>query len=234
MEQTIIIALDHTPLAEGALKFYLEKIHRSGNRVVLIHCIELPEPIKTKEGQAPSAAVSNLWKTEEARTKALEEKMKELLTAKQVPGVLKTASGKPGETICRIAEQENAAMIITGARNINKVQRTILGSVSDYLVSHAGCPVIVVRDPAEMERKRRTSGDPARARHFSGESFWRQRFASGGKKGQQQGSKGTPAKGSVREDDEHEESDKKPLTSSENVPPPAGNVMAQKSVTTAS
>ena len=52
----------------------------------------------------------------------------------QLSGVLRTASGKPGEVICRIAEEEDAAMIITGARGMGKVHRTILGSVSDYLV----------------------------------------------------------------------------------------------------
>ena len=108
--------------------------------------------------------------------------------------MLRTASGKPGEVICQIAEDVNAAMIITGTRGVGKVRRTILGSVSDYLVNHAVCPVMVCRDPADIERKRRPSAPDAAAtvgkgksRHASGESIGsftaslRQRFASGGK-----------------------------------------------------
>ena len=103
-----------------------------------------------------------------------------------MPGVLRTASGKPGEVICNIAAEESAVMIITGTRGMGKMRRTILGSVSDYLVNHAICPVMVCRDPAEIERQRRVSGD-MKMRHASGDSInsftanLRQRFASGGK-----------------------------------------------------
>lgn len=84
-------------------------------------------------------------------------------------------------------------MIITGTRGMGKMRRTILGSVSDYLVNHALCPVMVCRDPAEIERKRNASGDP-KFRHGSGDSLnsftanLRQRFASGGKTRSQVGS----------------------------------------------
>lgn len=78
-------------------------------------------------------------------------------------------------------------MIITGTRGMGKMRRTILGSVSDYLVNHAVCPVMVCRDPLDIERKRHTSGDFKKLRHASGESLnsfaanLRQRFASGNK-----------------------------------------------------
>lgn len=105
----------------------------------------------------------------------------------QVPGKLRTSAGKPGEVICHLAEEENAAMIITGTRGMGKMRRTILGSVSDYLVNHAVCPVMVCRDPSDIERRRHTSGDFKKLRHASGDSLnsfaanLRQRFASGNK-----------------------------------------------------
>jgi len=201
MEQNVVIAVDHTTLAETAVKFYLNRIHRPGNRVVLVHCIELPEvtTVKAKESHVSPAVLTNMWKNEEARTKVLEDKMKELLATKQVPAVLRTATGRPGETICAIADEEHAVMIITGRRSIGKVQRTFLGSVSDYLVGHAPCPFIIVRDLAEAERKRRPSGDQSnKSRHTSGDSFTahlRQRFASGGKRNSQAG--GGPSESGV-------------------------------------
>jgi len=113
-----------------------------------------------------------------------------LRCAVKVPGTLRTATGKPGEVICQVADEMAAVMIITGTRSIGKMKRTILGSVSDYLVNHATCPVMVIRDPAEIERKRRPSapdGSKSKSRHASGDSIGsftaslRQRFASGGK-----------------------------------------------------
>jgi len=120
----------------------------------------------------------------------------------KVPGTLRTATGKPGEVICQVADETAAVMIITGTRSLGKMKRTILGSVSDYLVNHATCPVMVVRDPAEVERKRRPSapdGSKTKSRHASGDSIGsitaslRHRFASGGKSRSVSGDKEDPS-----------------------------------------
>lgn len=36
------------------------------------------------------------------------------MIVEQIAGMLRTATGKPGEAICRIAEEEEASMIVTG------------------------------------------------------------------------------------------------------------------------
>ena len=51
--------------------------------------------------------------------------------------------GNPGEAIVKIAEDENATMIVMGTRGLGVIRRTILGSVSDYVVHHAKCPVLI-------------------------------------------------------------------------------------------
>jgi len=155
--------------------------------VVLVHCIELPELVKARDSHMSPSVLANMWKEEEARTKTLEERLRLLMSEKEVPGTLRTASGKPGEVICQIADEVNAAMIITGTRGMGKMKRTILGSVSDHLVTHATCPVMICRDPAEMERKRHNSEGKGKLRHGSGDSLGsftaslRQRFSSGGR-----------------------------------------------------
>ena len=52
---------------------------------------------------------------------------------------------KPGETIVKFATEKNAAMIVMGTRGLGSIRRTIMGSVSDFVVHHAHCPVIVCR-----------------------------------------------------------------------------------------
>lgn len=99
----------------------------------------------------------------------------------EVPGVLRSSSGRPGEVICQIAEEVSAVMILTGTRGMGKVKRTILGSVSDYLVNHAICPVMVCRDPAVFERRRFPSGSDAAGKSSSFAANLRQKFASGGR-----------------------------------------------------
>ncbi len=52
---------------------------------------------------------------------------------------------KPGQVIVNVANEEKANMIVMGTRGMGKIRRTLLGSVSDYVVHHAACPVVICR-----------------------------------------------------------------------------------------
>ncbi len=52
---------------------------------------------------------------------------------------------KPGSVIVEIAKREKADMVVMGTRGLGSIRRTILGSVSDYVVHHSHCPVVVCR-----------------------------------------------------------------------------------------
>ena len=49
----------------------------------------------------------------------------------------------PGEGIIAAAETENANLIVMGTRGLDMIRRTLLGSVSDYVVRHSRIPVLV-------------------------------------------------------------------------------------------
>jgi nucleotide-binding universal stress UspA family protein len=49
------------------------------------------------------------------------------------------------ETIINHAAKENADLIVVGTRGLGGFKRMLLGSVSSGIVSHANCPVLVVR-----------------------------------------------------------------------------------------
>lgn len=56
---------------------------------------------------------------------------------------------KPGEGICSCAEKEKADLIVMGTRGLSSLRRTVLGSVSDYVLHHSHIPVAVVPTPEE-------------------------------------------------------------------------------------
>jgi nucleotide-binding universal stress UspA family protein len=64
-----------------------------------------------------------------------------------------TSSGKPGEEICRIAEELNIDLLLLGspdrrpsvAKNFVDIDRLIGASLSDYVRVHATCPVLLAR-----------------------------------------------------------------------------------------
>ncbi len=53
--------------------------------------------------------------------------------------------GDPGDMIVEAAEAERADIVIVGSHGRGAVGRFFLGSVSDHVVRHAPCPVLVVR-----------------------------------------------------------------------------------------
>ena len=70
--------------------------------------------------------------------------------------------GGVAEEIVRLAEELGADLIVTGSRGHTGVRRMIEGSISDLVVRHAHCPVMVVRAAKGEERR----------------GFWRKIFSS--------------------------------------------------------
>jgi nucleotide-binding universal stress UspA family protein len=53
--------------------------------------------------------------------------------------------GPAGEEIVDLAESMGAGLIVMGDRGHGRIRRSLMGSVSDSVVRHAHCPVLVVR-----------------------------------------------------------------------------------------
>ena len=63
----------------------------------------------------------------------------------QIQGKFISDFEKPGEFIVGVATREKANYIVMGTRGMGKLRRTIVGSVSDYVIHHSNCPVVVSR-----------------------------------------------------------------------------------------
>jgi nucleotide-binding universal stress UspA family protein len=55
------------------------------------------------------------------------------------------AVGRPADQIVAHAQDEGAGLIVMGSRGLGGIRRALMGSVSDAVVRHAHCPVMVVR-----------------------------------------------------------------------------------------
>ena len=52
-------------------------------------------------------------------------------------------AGSPGPSICELAAALPASVVVIGSRGRGGFRRAVLGSVSDHVVRHAPCPVVV-------------------------------------------------------------------------------------------
>ena len=53
--------------------------------------------------------------------------------------------GDPGHALCHVAAERSARAIVMGSRGRGGLKRALLGSVSDYVVRNAPCPVVITR-----------------------------------------------------------------------------------------
>jgi nucleotide-binding universal stress UspA family protein len=54
--------------------------------------------------------------------------------------------GRPDVEIVGLADELGAGLIVLGSRGLGPLRRALMGSVSDSVVRHAHCPVLVVRE----------------------------------------------------------------------------------------
>jgi nucleotide-binding universal stress UspA family protein len=82
--------------------------------------------------------------------KVLDEQVQEI---ERAGGSVKEAYLRVGErrdqAIVHLAEELGAGLIVMGSRGLGGVRRALMGSVSDSVVHHAHCPVMIVRPEKE-------------------------------------------------------------------------------------
>ena len=78
-----------------------------------------------------------------------ENKVNEIFTGKNVSISSEVLFGTPESRIVETAEQMKADLIVVGSHGYNRWERLLLGSVSDSVVHHAPCSVLVVRATPE-------------------------------------------------------------------------------------
>ena len=59
--------------------------------------------------------------------------------------ITRSRVGLPSAEILRLAEELDVGLIVIGSRELGGIRRALMGSVSDSVVRHAHCPVIIVR-----------------------------------------------------------------------------------------
>ena len=143
MVKNILVAVDGSKPSVDAAHFAMGLAEQTSAKLTFLFVIETPQVI-------PVGPLSGYVTTSAARSQEDVKKAEAIveLIAKERPTLQVTTRvelGQPVEVICELAKTLASDLVVVGARGHNAAQRFLLGSVSDRVVHHAPCPVLVVR-----------------------------------------------------------------------------------------
>jgi nucleotide-binding universal stress UspA family protein len=143
--RTIVLGVDGSPDSLSAASFVGSLPLDPGHRLTLVAAVP-PPPVPPAFELGSSALFLDetltRWQTEAERVleSVAASFKKEVATIERRAPV-----GQPGEEIVSTANAVGADLIAVGARGHGTFKRLLLGSVSEYVLHHAECPVLVVR-----------------------------------------------------------------------------------------
>jgi nucleotide-binding universal stress UspA family protein len=147
MTGTVVLTSDGSDLALEALLAGFALL-APAERVVAVTVIE-PDDMSLVTGAGHAGGVMSPQEYDayymqlEADGHAVVERVAGALEVENVD--LLVRRGDPGPAICDLADELSAEAIVMGSRGRGGLKRALLGSVSDYVVRHAPCTVIVTR-----------------------------------------------------------------------------------------
>ncbi len=148
----VLIATDGSPSSLDAAR-QAGMLLRAADKVTLLSVLtEVPgDDAGGFEGSVYSPGEQDaLWKQELAEAGEELERTAAALTSTTVEKRIEV--GDVGGTVCRVAADLGVDVIVVGSHGRGAIERLLLGSVSEQVVRHAPCPVLVVRPPADAEK----------------------------------------------------------------------------------
>lgn len=149
----ILLATDGTNHSEFAINYIKNLSFSIGDEIKVISVVDMAVPmaIDIYAGYLPSTPEieKNLRENAERILNEACKKIIKMTAEKKVSVSKELLVGSPESRIVETAEEWGANLIIVGSHGYNRWERLLLGSVSDSVIHHAPCSVLVVRTPQE-------------------------------------------------------------------------------------
>jgi nucleotide-binding universal stress UspA family protein len=142
---TILLATDGSEEAKMATQAAVELSRETGSEVHLIYVLPTPAQLIGHHYYSEDIRESLIGNAERDAETFLKEQAEQISSDGAKVAETHFRSGEPDKEILRAAEAFGVGLIVIGSRGLGAITRTLMGSVSDYVIRHAHCPVLVVR-----------------------------------------------------------------------------------------
>src|SRR5918995_4551642 len=145
----ILLATDGSEEATWAAQTAIDLANKTGSELHVVYADTLPYSPALYEGYPEGVDVGvyvqdaseELMRIGQGR---LDEQVRKIKAAGGSVAQAHYRVGRTDAEITALAEEIGAGLIVLGSRGLGGISRTMLGSVSDSVVRHAHCPVMVV------------------------------------------------------------------------------------------
>jgi len=134
----ILVAVDGSESAKKAFERSIYLAQKCNSRIDLVHVVQC------EVGGDSANTFEIIDKLKEKAKKMLEE-YKIQAAEKNVPIQITVIQGDPAKAIIELAKAKSYDLIIMGTRGRTAFQELLIGSVSQKVMHHASCPVMVIR-----------------------------------------------------------------------------------------
>ena len=141
MFSKVLVPIDSSDNSLRALDAALLLSEKTGAEVTAIHVME-DIPILHIQSEKLLRELVDAYKRE---TQQILSKCSDIATGKGLSITTKLLQGNVGSTILDFCEREKYDVIIMGSRGMGKFKELVLGSVSNKVVHHSSCPVMIIR-----------------------------------------------------------------------------------------
>ncbi|CAA2998077.1 universal stress A [Olea europaea subsp. europaea] len=153
--RSVGIGMDYSPTSKSALNWAINNLIDEGDQIVVVHVVS-PKADPTNK-QLFEDTGSPLIPLEEFREINVSkhygltpdpevlDMLDTVSRTKRVKVVAKVYWGDPREKLIDAVEQLKLDSLVVGSRGLGVLKRVLLGSVSNYVVDNAPCPVTVVK-----------------------------------------------------------------------------------------
>ncbi|GLU02900.1 hypothetical protein SLE2022_280750 [Rubroshorea leprosula] len=152
-KKKIMVAVDESHCSYNALQWTLDHLADtiSGSKLIIFNAsnpIAYGSISAATYDTSPPDLIAIMKENQDKLTSALLEKAKEVCAKRGIVAETIAEVGDPKEKICEAVEKLSVQLLILGSHGRGVIKRAFLGSVSNYCVHNAKCPVLVVKKPA--------------------------------------------------------------------------------------
>jgi nucleotide-binding universal stress UspA family protein len=143
----ILLATDASKDAEKAALIASDIANSTGSELHVLHVGNTKDfHVAPGAEQSFSPRTVSLGEVREKAQTTLEEAVKQVEEAGGTVAQAHLRLGDPDDEILRFCDEQGGfGLIVMGSRGLTRIKRVVMGSVSESVVRHAHCPVLVAR-----------------------------------------------------------------------------------------